>query len=206
MTTLKPVHRVSIDIPKAAEAAYELVPDTERPRQPIGRRKPSQAAQDGSTAPQAPPWAWSWQEVEAALIKATDTLRRLPMDVYPKGFKGSPKTIDVIRELQKDYVEVTVRLAPPEPGAIDRMDPVLAWLQFLSGSHPNSRHKCSDRKLVGLACMLREGGARNRVQWSRLQRMTGYYGESRRTLQRRYKKGLRAIAFKLTARGVEKTF
>lgn len=66
--------------------------------------------------------------IRAALEEAAETLRRLPPGVRRPRLTSWP---DVVRDsagLLGPSAEGRVRPAAPTPGAIDRMDRVLAWL------------------------------------------------------------------------------
>lgn len=73
---------------------------------------------------------WTPTLVEERLEEAADTLRRLPAVKVQGYFSTWPP---VIRDFWEAFGrnEVRVRLGPPQPGAIDRMDEALAWLAWL---------------------------------------------------------------------------
>lgn len=74
--------------------------------------------------------SWTPKTVAEAVEEAAHTLRRLP-PVKVRGYVSSwPPTI---REFWEAYGwhDTKVRLGPPAPDAIDRMDEVLHWLLIL---------------------------------------------------------------------------
>jgi hypothetical protein len=73
---------------------------------------------------------WTAKDVAERLEEAAHTLRRLP-PVKVRGYISSWPPI--IREFWEAYGwhETKVRLGPPAPDAIDRMDEVLRWLLIL---------------------------------------------------------------------------
>jgi len=68
--------------------------------------------------------------VAARLEEAADTLRRLP-PVRVQGYASTWPA--VIRDVHEAYgwEEARMRLGPPAPDAIDRMDEALGWLGWL---------------------------------------------------------------------------
>lgn len=119
---------------------------------------------------------WTPKMVEERLEEAAATLRRLPA-VKVQGYVSSwPQ---VVREFYEAYgaEPARVRLGPPSPGAIDRMDETLSWLQWLERD---------DSRLVwARACGL---------PWKLL---TWRFGVSRTTAWRRWAAALVAIAARL---------
>ena len=77
-----------------------------------------------------PEVAWTPKAVADALEEAAQTLRRLP-PVRVRGYVSAWPP--VIREFWEAFGwhEPQVRLGPPAPDAIDRMDEVLRWLLIL---------------------------------------------------------------------------
>lgn len=73
---------------------------------------------------------WTPKLVAVSLEEAADTLRRLP-DPRLQGYWSSWPVI--VRDFWEAYGwnDVRVRPSPPSPAAIDRMDEVLPWLQWL---------------------------------------------------------------------------
>lgn len=77
---------------------------------------------------------WTSAMVEDWLAEAADTLRRLP-DGEAK-FRLGPRSAwpDVVRDAVTAYGAdgPRVRLGPPSPGAIDRLEQVISWLPLLT--------------------------------------------------------------------------
>jgi len=73
---------------------------------------------------------WTPKTVEARLEEAADTLRRLPAVKVQGYFSTWPP---IIRDFWEAFGwnEAEVRLGPPMPKAIDRMDETMLWLQWL---------------------------------------------------------------------------
>jgi len=73
---------------------------------------------------------WTPKRVAARLEEAADTLRRLP-PVRVQGYASNWPPI--VRDAHEAYGwdETRVRLGPPAPDAIDRMDEALVWLRWL---------------------------------------------------------------------------
>lgn len=75
---------------------------------------------------------WTQDEVVRRLREAGDTVRRLPKPRGPIGFgSGWP---DVVRDAREayGYTEGRLRPAAPTPRAIDRMEEVFTWFQYLA--------------------------------------------------------------------------
>lgn len=77
---------------------------------------------------------WTSAQVEEHLAEAADTLRRLP-DGEAK-FRLGPRSAwpDVVRDAATAYDNEgpKLRLGPPSPGAIDRLEAVIGWLGLLT--------------------------------------------------------------------------
>jgi hypothetical protein len=119
---------------------------------------------------------WTPTLVEERLEEAADTLRRLPAVKVQGYFSTWPP---VIRDFWEAFGwnEVRVRLGPPSPAAIDRMDEALIWLSWLEPD---------DTRLVWLrAC---------RVHWKLI---TWRFGVSRTTAWRNWVAALVSIASRL---------
>ena len=73
---------------------------------------------------------WTATMVGGRLAEAADTLRRLPSAKVQGYVSAWPQ---VVRDFWEGFGwnEVEVRLGPPSPGAIDRMDETLCWLRWL---------------------------------------------------------------------------
>ncbi len=77
---------------------------------------------------------WTSEMVAARLEEAADTLRRLP-DADAKFRAGLHSAWpDVVREAVTAYAAAgpRVRLGPPAPGAIDRLEATISWLAWLT--------------------------------------------------------------------------
>ncbi|PWR24009.1 DUF6362 family protein [Zavarzinia compransoris] len=77
---------------------------------------------------------WTGELVAARLEEAADTLRRLPdtETKYRLGLRSAWP--DVVREsvAVQASTGVRVRLGPPSPGAIDRLEATIGWLSLLT--------------------------------------------------------------------------
>jgi hypothetical protein len=73
---------------------------------------------------------WTHEMVAERMEEAAETLKRLPMD-GPRDVRSAWPPI--IRDFWEAYGwdKAVVRLGPPSPDAIQRMDECLKWLQFL---------------------------------------------------------------------------
>ena len=119
---------------------------------------------------------WTPKMVEARLEAAAFTLRRLPEPTIQKRVTQWPP---IIRDTHEAYGwdEVRVRLGPPSPEAIDRMDEAFTWLQWLEPD---------ESKLVWLrAC---------RVPWKLI---TWRFGIGRTTAWQRWVAALMSVASRL---------
>jgi len=77
---------------------------------------------------------WTAEMVDLRLEEAADTLRRLP-DVEARFRLGLRSAWpDVVRDAVTAYGAdgPKVRLGPPAPGAIDRLEATIDWLRWLS--------------------------------------------------------------------------
>ena len=75
---------------------------------------------------------WDGKMVAARLEEAVETIKRLPANgLKPTGYVSSWPPI--LREFFEAYGwnKLEVRLGPPSPEAIDRMEEVLEWLRWL---------------------------------------------------------------------------
>jgi len=73
---------------------------------------------------------WTPKTVEARLEEAAHTLRRLPALKVQGYFSTWPPIIQDFWEAF-GWHEAEVRLGPPSPTAIDRMDETMLWLRWL---------------------------------------------------------------------------
>jgi uncharacterized protein DUF6362 len=73
---------------------------------------------------------WTPRLVEACLVEAADTLRRLPEPRVPGYVNSWPEVVEKA-QVARGPAEGPTRLGPPSPAAIDQMDAVLRWLRWL---------------------------------------------------------------------------
>ncbi len=114
---------------------------------------------------------WDVKMVAERLEEAAETMQRLPMTgLKPTGHISSWPPI--LREFYEayGYDDVQVRLGPPSPEAITRMDEVMEWLRWLE---PN------DVRLLWLRA--------ERVRWKLIQQR---FGKARSTLAAHWKAAL----------------
>jgi hypothetical protein len=128
--------------------------------------------------------------VEARLVAATWTLRRLPD--RERGFqrmRGSlwPETLaDGSTYAAEGLTSFQARLkARPTAAEIDAMQPTLDLLLLLPD--------VEDRRIVFFACHHQDGETGGRIPWARVRRTSGL-GLSRWTFKRRYEAALRWLA------------
>lgn len=83
------------------------------------------AARDDRSHPR-----WTLERVEARLVEAVDTLKRLPA---PRIQARTTRWPDFVRDSREAYGWTTarLRLAPASPDAIGRLDETLDWLRWL---------------------------------------------------------------------------
>jgi hypothetical protein len=111
---------------------------------------------------------WTHQKIIGRLEEAAGTLRRLPNDRL-QGLKSNwPETIPTWGDYGSD--EIRLRLGPPSPEAIDRMDETLEWLRWLD---------TEGRQMVWLRA--------ERIPWKIIMRK---FGRSRSTVTARWKEAL----------------
>ena len=72
---------------------------------------------------------WTLNLLKAYLEEAADTLKRMPLQGLPAGMKS--QWPDIICEWQWPADPDEVKLSPPSPAAIDRMDEVIRWLRWV---------------------------------------------------------------------------
>lgn len=75
-------------------------------------------------------WLWTPKLIEERFEEAADTLRRLPEDRVQGYFSTWPSIVRDTREAY-GWDDVRVRMPPPAPDAIDRMDETFTWLPWL---------------------------------------------------------------------------
>jgi flavin-binding protein dodecin len=123
---------------------------------------------------------WTPEMVQARLVEAADTLRRLPAVKVQGYFSTWPP---IVRDFWEAFGwnDVEVRLGPPAPDAIDRMDETLQWLRWLEPD---------ETRLVWLRA---EG-----VRWKLI---SARFGIGRTTAWYRWSGALAKIAARLNAGG-----
>ena len=121
---------------------------------------------------------WTPEIVQARLAEAADTLRRLPA-VKVQGYFNTWPSIVVDFWEAFGWNDTEVRLGPPAPRAIDRMDETIQWLRWLEPD---------ETRLV----WLRAEGVRWKVICAR-------FGVGRTTAWYRWSGALATIALRLNA-------
>lgn len=119
---------------------------------------------------------WTTKQIADRLEEAADTLKRLPDKKVGQRTGYWP---DVVHDFWEAYgwTSAAMRLGPPAPDAIDRMDETLGWLRWLEGD---------DAKIVWMrACG---------TPWKILMRR---FDVGRTTLWQRWTMGLIIISTKL---------
>nr|CRH06158.1 conserved protein of unknown function [Candidatus Magnetococcus massalia] len=117
---------------------------------------------------------WDVKMVAARLEEAAETMQRLPLTgLQPAAYSTSWPPI--LQEFYEAYGwnDVKVRLGPPTPDAIDRMDEVMEWLGWLEPD---------DVRLLWLRA--------ERVRWKLIQQR---FGKARSTLAAHWKAALYQI-------------
>jgi hypothetical protein len=128
---------------------------------------------------------WTPALVEARLIEAADTMKRLP----PVKVQGYFNTWPVVRPEFTDLVgreAEQLRLGPPSAAAISRMDEALEWLHWLAPE---------DAKLVWMRA--------EEKPWKTVCRC---FGIGRSTANRRLEYALNVIVWRLWGRPVPATW
>ena len=122
---------------------------------------------------------WTPTMVEDRLEEAADTLRRLPDGQKPQTHMSAWPA--VLRDFWEVYGQERprLRLPPPHPAAIDRLDQTLAWLAWL---------ETDEVRLVWLRA--------ERVRWKAI---CWRFGVSRTTAWRNWVAALVKIAARLNA-------
>jgi hypothetical protein len=124
---------------------------------------------------------WTVDMVEERLIEAASVVRRLPPVRVPGHFNTWPKMVVEFADRVGQQPE-PMRLPPPSPAAISRMEEALLWLRWL---------EVDDAKLVWARA--------NRTPWKAV---CWQFGIARSTANRRYRYGLSVIAWRLNGRSV----
>ena len=125
---------------------------------------------------------WDAEAVEAQLLDAADTIRRLRVPgTWPAGHRSAWP--DVIRDFWDVFGchEAEARPSPPSPAAISRMDEVTTWLSFIEAP--------LDRRIVWAKAF----GLSNR-------KIAEITGQGRETVRRNHKRALGSIVEALNAK------
>jgi hypothetical protein len=125
--------------------------------------------------------SWTVKMVEEHLIDAAAVMRRLPSVRVPGHFNTWPKMIVEFADRVGQQPE-PMRLPPPSPTAITRMEETLLWLRWL---------EIDDAKLVWARA--------DRSPWKAI---CWQFGIARATADRRWRYGLSVIAWRLNGRRV----
>jgi hypothetical protein len=124
---------------------------------------------------------WTAKMVEERVVDAAQVMRRLPPVRVPGYFSTWPRALVEFADLVGQQPE-PMRLPPPSPAAISRMEEALGWLRWLEGE---------DAKLVWARA--------DRTQWKAI---CWRFGIARATAHRRWQYGLSVIAWRLNGRRV----
>ena len=123
--------------------------------------------------------SWTVRIVEQRLVEAADVMRRLPSVRVPGYFNTWPKMVVEFADRVGQQPE-PMRLPPPSPSAISRMEEALLWLRWL---------ELVDAKLVWARA--------DRTPWKAI---CWRFGIARATANRRYEYGLSVISWRLNGR------
>ena len=124
---------------------------------------------------------WTIEMVEERLVEAAAVIRRLPSVRVPGYFNTWPKMVIEFADRVGQQPE-PMRLPPPSPSAISRMEEALLWLRWLDAE---------DAKMVWARS---DGTSWKAICWR--------FGISRATANRRWQYGLCLIAWRLNGRRV----
>jgi hypothetical protein len=124
---------------------------------------------------------WTVEMVEDRLVEAAVVMRRLPSVRVPGYFNTWPRMLVEFADRIGRQPE-PMRLPPPSPAAISRMEETLTWLRWL---------EADDAKLVWMRA--------DRTPWKAI---CWQFGISRATAHRRWQYGLSVIAWRLNGRKV----
>ena len=124
---------------------------------------------------------WTVEMVAERLAEAAAVIRRLPPVRVPGYFNTWPPMVVEFADRVGQQAE-PMRLPPPSPAAISRMEEALAWLRWLKPEHA---------KLVWARA---EGTPWKLICWR--------FGIARATAHRRWQYGLSLIAYRLNGRRV----
>jgi hypothetical protein len=124
---------------------------------------------------------WTPELVEERFVEAADVMRRLPSVRVPGYFNTWPSALVEFADRVGQQPE-PMRLPPPSPAAISRMEEALGWLRWL---------EAEDAKLVWARA--------DRTPWKAICWQSGI---ARATAHRRWQYGLSLIAWRLNGRRV----
>ena len=124
---------------------------------------------------------WTVEMVEERLVEAADVMSRLPPVRVPGHFNTWPPVVVEFADRVGQEPE-PMRLPPPSPAAIGRMEETLGWLRWLKAEHA---------KLVWARA---EGAPWKQICWR--------FGISRATAHRRWRYALSLIVYRLNGRRV----
>ena len=122
---------------------------------------------------------WSPEEVEERLTEAADVLKRLPTERVQGYFNLWPEVVHDFAD-QVGRMPEPMRLPPPPPAAITRMEGTLDWVKFLAPE---------DARLIWARA---EGAPWKAICWR--------FGVARATAHRRWQYGLAVITLRLNGR------
>lgn len=122
---------------------------------------------------------WTVEMVEARLEEAASVMKRLPPVRVPGYFSTWPRALVEFADLVGQQPE-PMRLPPPSPAAITRMEETLDWLRWL---------EADDAKLVWARS--------DRTPWKAI---CWQFGIARATAHRRWQYGISVIAWRLNGR------
>jgi hypothetical protein len=122
---------------------------------------------------------WTPLMVEERLVEAADVMRRLPNVRVPGHFHTWPPIVVEFADRVGQEPE-PMRLPPPSPAAISRMEETLGWLRWLKAEHAR------------LAWARAEGTPWKLICWR--------FGIARATAHRRWPYALSLIAYGLNGR------
>jgi Domain of unknown function (DUF6362) len=123
--------------------------------------------------------SWTVEMVEERLIEAAAVIRRLPPVRVPGYFNTWSQMVVEFADRVGQQPE-PMRLPPPSPSAISRMEETLLWLRWLGPE---------DAKLVWARA--------DRTPWKAI---CWQFGIARATANRRWQYGLSVIAWRLNGR------
>ena len=125
---------------------------------------------------------WTPVLVEERLTEAADVLKRLPEERVQGYFNVWPDIVQSFADMVGQTPE-PMRLPPPSPAAISRMEETITWVQLLAPD---------DARLVWARA---EGARWKEICWR--------FGIARATAHRRWQYGLSVMALKLNGQRVQ---